>query len=199
TIDELTPTRRNIVGAIPRGRPGPLSSDEAPGSRKSGSGGGKAEESPALSQLPTDPLLATKLHVPRPRPQLVHRPRLIQRLQQSMERPLTLLSAPPGFGKSTLLADWLASCAIRVAWLSLEPSDNEPTRFLSSLIAALQTCNPQLGTTVQALLHPLHSPPLKAMLAMLLNDLDSRVVEDLILVLEDYQMITAAPIHQALS
>src|SRR5947209_3654225 len=178
-----------------------LLSDEAPGSRKSGNGGGKTEGSPALSHLPTDPLLATKRHVPRPRPQLVHRPRLIQRLQQSLQRPLTLLSAPAGFGKSTLLADWLASCAIPVAWLSLDPPDNEPIRFLSSLIAALQTCDPQLGTTVHALLHPLHSPPLEAMLAVLLNELDSRLAEQehLVLVLEDYQVISAASIHRALS
>jgi LuxR family transcriptional regulator, maltose regulon positive regulatory protein len=176
-----------------------LSSDEATWNRKSGVGGRKPTVSPALSCLLTDPLLATKLHVPRPRPQLVHRPRLIQRLQQGMELPLTLLSAPAGFGKSTLLADWLASCAIPVAWLSLEAADNEPTRFLSSLIAALQTCDPQLGTMVQALLHPLHSPPLEAMLAMLLSDLDSKTVEHLVLVLEDYQVITAASIHHALS
>src|SRR5437868_2717457 len=178
-----------------------LLSDEAPGSRKSGNGGGKTEGSPALSHLPTDPLLATKLHIPRPRPQLVHRPRLIQRLQQSLQRPLTLLSAPAGFGKSTLLADWLASCAIPVVWLSLEPSDNEPIRFLSSLIAALQTCDPQLETRLQALLHPLHSPSLEAMLAVLLNEPAVQVIEQhhLVLVLEDYQVITAASIHHALS
>ena len=81
--------------------------------------------------LPDDLLLTTKLRVPRPRPHLVHRPRLIQRLQQGMERALTLISAPVGFGKSTLLSDWLASCTIPVAWLSLEPQDNEPARFLS--------------------------------------------------------------------
>src|SRR5205807_3907528 len=161
-----------------------LLSDEAPGSRKSGNGGGKTEGSPALSHLPTDPRLATKLHVPRPRPQLVHRPRLVQRLQQSLQRPLTLLSAPAGFGKSTLLADWLTSCATPAAWLSLEPADNEPIRFLSSLIAALQTCDPQLGMTVQALLHPLHSPGLEAMLAVLLNELAVQLVEQhLVLVL----------------
>src|SRR2546421_7747647 len=146
-----------------------LLSDEGSGSRKSASGGGKTEGSPALSHLPTDPLLATKLHIPRPRPQLVHRPRLIQSLQQSLQRPLTLLSAPAGFGKSTLLADWLASSAIPVVCLSLEPSGNQPIRFLSSLIAALQTCDPQLETRLQALLHPLHSPSLEAMLAVLLN------------------------------
>ena len=178
-----------------------LSSDEPLGNRKSGNGGGKTEGSLALSHPPTDPLLATKLHIPRPRPQLVHRPRLIQRLQQSLQRPLTLLSAPAGFGKSTLLADWLASCAIPVVWLSLEPSDNEPIRFLSSLIAALQTCDPQLETRLQALLHPLHSPSLEAMLAVLLNEPAVQVIEQhhLVLVLEDYQVITAAPIHHALS
>jgi LuxR family maltose regulon positive regulatory protein len=88
---------------------------------------------------PLHPLLATKLHVPRPRAQLVHRAHLIERLQQGAERALTLVSAPAGFGKTTLLAQWLMESRMPVAWLSLEAEDNDPTRFLSYLIAALQT------------------------------------------------------------
>ena len=73
--------------------------------------------------------MATKLNAPWPRPHLVHRPRLLQRLQQGREGALTVLSAPAGFGKSTLLGDWLSSCAIPAAWLALEPQDDDPARL----------------------------------------------------------------------
>ena len=157
---------------------------------------------PLLSGLSTDPLLATKLHVPQPRPHLVYRPRLIQRLQQGMEGALTLLSAPVGFGKTTLLSNWLASGAIPAAWLSLEPQDNEPARFLSYLIAALQTYDPHLGTSRQVQLHPLQPPLIEAMLTLLINDLltgRGSAQEDWVLVLDNYQVITDESIHHALS
>ena len=156
----------------------------------------------ALVQPPTDPLLATKLHIPRPRPHLVHRPRLLQRLQQGMERALILISAPVGFGKSTLLSNWLASRAIPAAWLSLEPQDNEPVRFLSYLLAALQTYDPHLNTTRQMLHSPLQPPLMEAMLTLLINDLlicRGPTQEDFVLVLDNYQVITDEPIHHALS
>ena len=155
---------------------------------------------PALAHPPVDPLLATKLHVPRPRPHLVHRPCLIQRLQQGMERALILISAPVGFGKSTLLSDWLASSAIPAAWLSLEPQDNEPARFLSYLLAALQTYDPHLGTIRQV---PYHQPPsMENMLTLLINSLLLRratVQEHFVFVLDNYQVITNESIHEALS
>jgi LuxR family maltose regulon positive regulatory protein len=156
----------------------------------------------ALTLSQADPLLATKLHVPQPRPHLVHRPRLIQRLEQGRQRALILLSAPIGFGKSTLLADWLAARAIPVAWLSLEPQDNEPERFLSYLLAALQTYDPHLNTARQVLHHPLHPPLMEAVLTLLINDLlrgRANGQEDFVLVLDSYQVITDASIHQALS
>ncbi|OLB45441.1 MAG: hypothetical protein AUH05_03300 [Ktedonobacter sp. 13_2_20CM_53_11] len=155
---------------------------------------------PALAHAPVDPLLATKLHVPRPRPHLVHRPCLIQRLQQGMERALILISAPVGFGKSTLLSDWLASSAIPAAWLSLEPQDNEPARFLSYLLAALQTYDPHLGTIRQALHH--QPPSMETILTVLINDLLIRratVQEHFVFVLDNYQVITNESIHRALS
>src|SRR5256714_2200360 len=155
---------------------------------------------PALAHAPVDPLLATKLHVPRPRPHLVHRPCLIQRLQQGMERALILISAPVGFGKSTLLSDWLASSAIPAAWLSLEPQDNEPARFLSYLLAALQTYDPHLGTIRQALHH--QPPSMETTLTVLINDLLIRratVQEHFVFVLDNYQVITNESIHRALS
>lgn len=154
---------------------------------------------PALAHPPVDPLLATKLHVPRPRPHLVHRPCLIQRLQQGMDRALTLISAPVGFGKSTLLSDWLASSAIPVAWLSLEPQDNEPARFLSYLLAPLQTYDPQLDTIRQGLHH--QPPSIEAILTVLINGLLQRATaqEHFVFVLDNYQVITDECIHRALS
>ena len=99
------------------------------------------------------PLLATKLYVPRPRTYLVPRAHLTERLQHGVERALTLVSGPAGFGKTTLLAQWCAGSDMPVAWLSLEAEDNDPTRFLAYLIAALQTLDVQIGTTALALLH----------------------------------------------
>ncbi len=93
-----------------------------------------------------DPLLATKLHVPRPRRQLVSRPALIKRVQEGIQGPLTLISAPAGFGKTTLLAQWAAESGMPVAWVSLEPQDNDPVRFLASVLAALQQLDPDMGT-----------------------------------------------------
>src|SRR6266566_1179068 len=156
---------------------------------------------PAIVRLPTDPLLATKLHVPRPRPHLVHRSRLIQRLQEGMERALILLSAPAGFGKSTLLADWLAARAIPAAWLSLEPQDNDPARFLSYLLAALLTCDPRLALSGKALLHSLQPAALESVLTLLINGLQDGMTGDhehVVLVLDDYHVITNGSIHYAL-
>ncbi|MGI9057842.1 MAG: LuxR C-terminal-related transcriptional regulator [Ktedonobacteraceae bacterium] len=152
--------------------------------------------------LPIDQLLATKIHVPRPRPRIVHRPRLIQRLDQGMERVLTLISAPVGFGKSTLLSDWLASGTISVAWLSLDAQDNEPERFLSYLLAALQTCDLHLDTIRRVLHGPLQPPSMETMLTLLINDLlmqRASIQEHIVLVLDNYQVITDLSIHHALS
>ncbi|GAC1344686.1 MAG: hypothetical protein NVSMB27_05970 [Ktedonobacteraceae bacterium] len=156
----------------------------------------------ALTLSQADLLLATKLRVPRPRPHLVHRPRLFQRLQQGRQRALTLLSAPIGFGKTTLLSDWLASRAIPVAWLSLEAQDNEPARFLSYLLAALQTYDPHLDAIRQMLHHPLHPPLMEAMLTLLINDLligRGTAQEDFVLVLDNYEVMMDESIHHALS
>jgi LuxR family transcriptional regulator, maltose regulon positive regulatory protein len=180
--------------------------DNGVGGRKtehaSGVGVRKDEVSPAIFGLPPDMLLASKLQVPRPRPHLVHRPRLLHHLQQGLERALTLISAPAGFGKSTLLADWLVSFAIPATWFSLEPQDNDLSRFLSYLRAALQTYDPQLRARTLALHHPLSSPPLEAVLTLLMNDLQARMTGDrahLVLVLDNYQVITDESIHAVLS
>jgi LuxR family maltose regulon positive regulatory protein len=124
---------------------------------------------------------------------------LIERLQQGMEGSLLLVSAPAGFGKTTLLAQWLALSGLRAAWLSLEPEDNDPVRFLSSVIAALQTLDPSLGRTALLLLQASASIPLETVLALLTHDLASSERGQVTLVLDDYQVVTAEPIHRALA
>ncbi len=154
---------------------------------------------PGKHEEPLTPLLATKLHLPRPRALLVPRSHLLERLQQGMAGTLTLVSAPAGFGKTTLLAQWLAVSGMPVAWLSLEAEDNDPTRFLSYLIAALQTLDAQLGTTALALLHIPQPPPPEAVLAVLTNDLVERGGGDVALVLDDYHLITAEAIQRGMT
>src|SRR4030042_374419 len=99
--------------------------------------------------MPT-PVLATKLYTPPPRPKAVLRPRLIERLNEglSASHKLTLISASAGFGKTTLVSEWIAGCGRPVAWLSLDEGDNDPTRFLAYLVAALQTIATDIGAGV---------------------------------------------------
>jgi LuxR family maltose regulon positive regulatory protein len=164
---------------------------------------GKVEtvQPPLLAQRrqPLHPLLATKLHVPRPRVHLVPRDHLTEQLQQGAERALTLISAPAGFGKTTLLAQWLAENSIPVAWVSLEPEDNDPTRFLCYLIAALQTLDAQIGTSALALLRTPQPPSPETVLAVLTNDLMSLGGGDFALVLDDYHVITADPVQRGMT
>jgi LuxR family maltose regulon positive regulatory protein len=115
-----------------------------------------------------------------------------------MERALTLVSAPAGFGKTTLVAHWLAESGTPVAWLSLEPEDNDPMRFLSYLIAALQRLDPQVGTAVLPLLQAPRPAPLERVLTLVINDLLASAATDCALVLDDYHVITTEAIHQAL-
>ena len=147
------------------------------------------------------PLLATKLHRPLPRTHLVRRPHLAERLTQGVVGPLTLVSAPAGFGKTTLLAQWLAESGLPVAWLSLEAGDNELVRFLSYLIAALQTLDPHLGAVALALLQMPQQAAAETALTMLTNDVGSpgRDRGDFVLVLDDYHVIDAQPIEMGLT
>ncbi len=146
-----------------------------------------------------NPLLATKLHVPRPRAQLVPRTHLVERLQRGAEGALTLVSAPAGFGKTTLLTQWLAQSGTPAAWVSLGPEDNDPSRFLSYLIAALQTLDAQIGTTALALLRTPQPPSPETVLAMLTNDLADRGGGKFALVLDDYHLITDETIQRGMT
>jgi LuxR family maltose regulon positive regulatory protein len=169
---------------------------------------GKAQFSPLVSlaggtnrevNATQHPLLATKLHMPRPRAQLVDRAHLIERLQQGAERALTLVSAPAGFGKTTLLAQWLVESGMPAAWLSLGAEDNDPTRFLSYVIAALQALDAEIGTTALGMLRTPQPPSPEAVLAVLVNDMVDRGGRDFVLVLDDYHVITAEPIHRGIA
>ncbi len=158
--------------------------------------------------MPT-PILATKLYIPPPRPKAVPRPRLIARLNEGLERKLTLISAPAGFGKTTLVSEWMQSARqgdketgraedaiaapFAIAWLSLDEGDNDPFRFLTYLIAALQTFAPQIGAGVLALLQSPQPPPSEALLTALLNELTS-IPETFVLVLDDYHVVDAKTI-----
>src|SRR3954465_9422681 len=117
------------------------------------------------------PILATKLYIPPPPPRVVSRPRLIARLNAGLHRRLTLISAPAGFGKTTLVSAWVAGGDRPVAWLSLDAGDNDPTRFLTYLVAALQTIAPQLGAGVLGVLQAPQPPPPEPLLTVLLNEL----------------------------
>jgi LuxR family maltose regulon positive regulatory protein len=96
------------------------------------------------------PILTTKLYIPPPRPKVVARPRLMERLNEGLKRApgMTLISAPAGFGKTTLVSEWIAGGERSVAWLSLDEADNEPARFLAYFIAAFQTIAPAVGEGV---------------------------------------------------
>jgi ATP/maltotriose-dependent transcriptional regulator MalT len=146
--------------------------------------------------MPT-PILATKLYIPRPRPNAVSRPHLIERLNEGLHCKLTLISAPAGFGKTTLVSAWVASIERQVAWLSLDEGENDPARFLTYLVAALQTIAPHIG---EGLLGALQSalPPPEAILTSLLNEI-SAIPDHFILVLDDYHVLDAKPIDHALT
>jgi len=144
------------------------------------------------------PLLATKLYRPPPRPHRVRRPHLLERLHAGLPRKLTLLSAPAGFGKTTLLSDWLAQCPRPAAWLSLDAGENDPTRFLSYLVAALQTLAPTIGAGALGALQSPQPPPPEALLTSLLNDL-ATLSEPVVLVLDDYHVLASHAVDQALT
>ena len=108
--------------------------------------------------MPTS-LLQTKLYAPRARPLLVPRPRLIEKLNQGIHHKLTLISAPAGFGKTTLVSEWIAAEEWPTAWLSLDESDTDPIHFLTYFVAALQRIAPEVGQTILAGLQSPQPPP----------------------------------------
>ncbi len=146
------------------------------------------------------PLLTTKVHVPRRRRGLVARPRLVERLSRGDEAALILVSAPAGFGKTTVLTEWLTAAPAEnrsVAWLSLDARDNDPALFWAYLLAALQTAVPAVGAGAAALLSSPQSST-EAFLATLVNDL-AAVPGDVVLVLDDYHVIESPEVADGMA
>jgi LuxR family transcriptional regulator, maltose regulon positive regulatory protein len=150
-----------------------------------------------IGRMPT-PILTTKLYIPPPRQHAVLRPRLIEQLNAGLQRKLTLISAPAGFGKTTLVSTWIDGCDQQVAWLSLDEADSDPTRFLTYLVAALQSIAPSIGADGIAALQSPQPPPSEAILTTLLNDI-ATVPNTFILILDDYHMVDARSVDLALA
>src|SRR2546421_10548244 len=147
------------------------------------------------------PILATKLYIPRLRPNVVIRPRLIERLNQGLHRKLTLIAAPAGFGKTTLISEWVEGIErprTRTAWLSLDEGDSDPTLFLTYLVAALRTIAANIGEGVLGVLQSPQPPPTETILTALLNEITT-IPDNFVLVLDDYHVIEAKAIDQALT
>jgi LuxR family maltose regulon positive regulatory protein len=146
------------------------------------------------------PILATKLYIPPPRSKIVLRTRLIERLNAGCAHGcrLTLISAPAGFGKTTLVSEWIASCGMPVAWLSLDERDNDPARFISYLVKALQTIQTGIGEGLLAALQSPQPLQIETILTTLLNEI-STIPENFLLILDDYHSIDSKPVDQALA
>jgi LuxR family maltose regulon positive regulatory protein len=160
-----------------------------------------ASPSESATRQYKEALLATKLFIPPPISTLLARPRLSDRLTAGISRPLTLVSAPIGWGKTTLLSAWRAEAkgsAYPLAWISLDAGDNDPVRFWSYFISALSTLHVGVDDTALALLYPPQPVPMESVLTSLLNEL-ALIQVDTILVLDDYHVIENQSIHQALT
>ncbi|MEZ4837504.1 MAG: hypothetical protein R2873_36815, partial [Caldilineaceae bacterium] len=146
--------------------------------------------------MPTS-ILSTKLYIPPARPNGVDRPRLTERMDEAMHGKLTLISAPAGFGKTTLAVSWINGQERPTAWLSLAPEESDPARFLAYLIAALQTVAPAVGDGLADALQPQQPPP-EVVLTALINDL-ADIPHPFILVLDDYHVVDAKPVDAILT
>jgi len=143
-------------------------------------------------------ILETKLFVPPPRGKWIRRKRLIERLNEGLDRKLTLISASAGFGKTALIGEWVAGCGRSVAWLSLDEGDNDLARFLPHLVAAVRKGIGDRGETFSHTLHSLPSSPAETTLTLLLNEA-SALAHPLLLVLDDYHVIHTKPVNDALN
>lgn len=146
------------------------------------------------------PILATKLYIPPPRPGIVPRPRLVERLNEGLAagRKLALISASAGFGKTTLVSEWIAGCKRPVAWLSLDEGDSDPTRSLTYLVAALQTIAANIGAGALAMLQSPQPPTTDSILTILLNEI-AALPDNFIFVLDDYHIIDSKPVDNILT
>lgn len=143
-------------------------------------------------------ILATKLFIPPPQPQVVHRPRLVDRLNEGLHHKLTLISAPAGFGKTTLVSEWIAGCGRRAAWLSLDEGDSNLVQFITSLVLALQTIQAGFGEGLLTALQSIEPPSTESILTALLNEV-AAFPQYFVLVLDDYHLLDSQPVDQALA
>jgi LuxR family maltose regulon positive regulatory protein len=146
------------------------------------------------------PILATKLYIPPPRAKIVPRPHLIERINTGLNSgsKLTLISASAGFGKTTLVSNWAASLGRPVAWISMDAGDSDPVHFLTYLVAALQKILANIGEGVLGVLQSSQQPPIDGLLTALLNEI-AGIPDNFVLVLDDYHVIDAKEIDEALT
>ncbi len=145
-------------------------------------------------------ILATKLYIPSHRPGIVSRPHLIEWLNNGLATgcKLTLISAPAGFGKTTLVSEWVASCGRPIAWLSLDDGDGDPARFISYLIAAIQTFEAGFGEDLLIALQSHQPPSMEAILTALLNEI-SALPNHFLFILDDYHSVDSQSVDQSLT
>jgi LuxR family maltose regulon positive regulatory protein len=154
---------------------------------------------PTSSDIPLPlPIVATKCTIPRLPVQHVPRTQLVALLERGATIPLMLVSAPAGSGKTTLLAEWARTTSMSIAWLSLEPADSNPVRFLAYMLTALHTLDGQIGREARKLLSTNANPDLEACWSSLVNDLDSFLITDAALVLDDYQVLESETVDTSL-
>jgi LuxR family maltose regulon positive regulatory protein len=153
---------------------------------------------PPQAAAERDVLLATKLHVPQPRPGFLSRPRLLERLAEATALELVLVCTPAGFGKTSLLADWARHSRSPVAWLSLDEDDNDPARFWRHVTAALDRVRPGVAEQVAGLLGPPTPPSFEGLVTALINELAAQP-DQVLLVLDDYHLVAAEAVHATLA
>ena len=146
----------------------------------------------------TNSIISTKIHIPLPRPTLVERPRLFENLNQGCQVKLMLISAPAGYGKSSLVSEWAHKNIFPVTWLTLDKLDNDVARFINYFIAALKRFRSTFGDTILPLLESPQIPSHQNLLGGLVNELSS-LDGPHILVLDDYHVITNRTIHELLT
>ena len=143
------------------------------------------------------PIIATKLFKPLLRPEVIHRPHLTARLDEGRQRKLTLISAPAGFGKTTLISEWIAGSGRTVAWLSLDSEDNNLVRFLIYLVSSLQTISINIGDKLLDMIESPQPPSPEFVMTNLLNDI-STIPDHFFLIMDDYHVIDSKPVNDAL-
>ncbi|MBH0333935.1 transcriptional regulator [Brevibacillus brevis] len=146
----------------------------------------------------TIPIVTTKLYMPPPRLKTVTRYRLIEQLNEGLNRKLTVISAPAGSGKTTLVSEWLASSDRPFAWISMDEGDNDPARFFTYLFTALQNIGPNIGSGIFPLLHSPQPLPIELMISTLLHEIIA-IPNPFVLVLDDYHVLKTGPLDDAIS